>query len=185
MAIGKIAAQSFADDVMAAIPIKNKFMREGELKSEMRDAIHAKFLPDDVKAMLAKYPLAFSCADSIGVMITMRYFNNKSGWTQSNVYPSFISCGIDKQAAKAYVTDLFCKAQDLAYEEFIERQEMHFNTMQTVLALNSWRKVKEAMPELEKFIPAAEGKAMLPAAKVSDVVNSLLSAGLKVEAAHV
>lgn len=183
MKIARAAAEAFADKVMESIPIKHRFMTEGELRQEIRQEIHDTFLPDDVAAMRKKYPNAFFNGDGFSISVLMRYKGNDKGWIDSTCYTSYISCDIDKVEAKRYIEQLYIKPQQLGFKEFCERKEMRAKLIETVVGLVTWKKVREVMPELAAFIPEPKQKKHLPAEQVSGMVNSLLNAGLKVGAA--
>ncbi|MEY8688391.1 MAG: hypothetical protein AB9M53_00745 [Leptothrix sp. (in: b-proteobacteria)] len=171
MKLTKEMRTDFAEAVIEKIPMKNKMN-----KPKLRAAIEARAyaaLPDDLKAMQKRHPLAFNENLSPGINTRRSMLEKDSGW----VYPKYI---ITDEVKALTFKDLVAE-HHAHLDELKEREDLRDNIIDRASACSTLKQLQAMFPDLTACMPR-ERERLLPAVIGPDTgtMAELKKAGLSI-----
>lgn len=174
MNLTKALREEFVDAVMNGIARHHHF-ELGDAKKAIAKAIEDQ-LPEDLKAVVAKYPDLFK-RDKYIALHELDYIRTDEKGRSRSVYVYLYV--IDHDDAKPVDLSRWVELKKLADDEEYQRRELRSRITQIAAACTTLKKLKEALPELESYMPAEVEKRDLPVA-AGTVVTDLMAAGLRI-----
>lgn len=174
MKLTKSMRDEFVDNVMAGIPVQHKF-NNGEARLEIARAIE-KQLPADVQEFAAKYPDLIKRCEYI--TLTGLEYDQFDGKRTRMIRP--LANVIDHPDAKPIDLTQWIERKRMCDEEQDRRKELRSRITQIAASCGTLAKLRDALPELESYMPAEQIAAKNLPIAAGGVVTDLLNAGLKV-----
>lgn len=176
MRLTNMHREEFVEDVMAGIPVEHKY-NQHDAEIEIARAIE-KQLPADVQAFAKKHPNLIQRTHQI--KLEALKFERYDSFYKKKVTVTPHVLVINHPDTKLIDLTPWSERKRLFDEEQDRRNELRSRISQIAASCNTLKQLKEALPELESYMPEEElAKRNLPIA-AGGVITDLLRAGLKV-----
>lgn len=174
MRLSKQIINDFVDEVMAAIPRKNKY-NKNDAEEQIRHAVEAQ-MPEEILAFAKKFPNLVR-RDKYMSIEPLTYFWTASNGNSRKSTPSIRT--FDHEAAKMVDVREWVKQKEAYEKEEEERKQKRSRLLEVASSCSTLKQLEAALPALKSYMPAERVEKKLPVA-AGGLVSDLLASGLKV-----
>lgn len=167
--------KSFVQDVLAGIPIKNKYNKD-EAKMEIRQHIESA-LPKAIQDFISIYPNLVKREKHIDLEGLEYKYTDRWGARRTAYVNVYV---VDHESIQKPNIKKWIDRKNAHDKEMDERKNLEIRLMDIASSCTTLAKLKDALPELESYMPKEKESVKALPISTGGLVTDMIKKGLKV-----